>query len=667
MDKAEQLINLAKEQFARLGPADEPLFLAVANGQSADYSSPNERENDPATAENWPPERAINADRIIWLCTDKNARGFVNHKGIQVIGARIDGELDLEFAHIPFPLDFEKSRFFDETNLQNAQLPALYLPGTHTGSINADGLTCKGDVFLRYGFSAKGEVNLAGARLGGDLDCQKGQFSNKGNAALSADGIAIKGSAFLCNGFRAKGQVRLICATIGRDLDCKGAEFVNGRTALQADRIDVKGSVFLGDSFRAEGEVRLPGATIGGSFDCSNGQFINKQERALVADDAAVKGSVFLKDDFRVEGEVRLPGATIGGNFECPNAQFINKEGIALAADRADIMGSVFLNKGFKAEGEVRLVGATIRGNLSCEGASLHNKQPDTLSAEMIRVDGHVFLRDNFQAEGTVTFLGAVIKGFFNWRDFKCSDTLELDLRSAKIGTLCDKRKSWPKKGNLFLHGLVYDQIDDEAPTDAKARIDWLKRQPVFSPQPYEQLAAVLKKSGHEADAKKILIEKERTRAATLTWHARIPHAIWGLLIGYGYRPWRAAGIGLAIVLIAWFLFDLGFHENLMRPTKEMAYVHDTDPNAAGPQARQEYPKFNAFVYSLDVFLPLVDLHQCAYWLPNAHATANLTIYGSFSVTLTGSFLRLCFWLEILSGWLITTLLVASLTKLART
>ena len=59
-------------------------------------------------------------------------------------------------------------------------------------------------------------------------------------------------------------------------------------------------------------------------------------------------------------------------------------------------------------------------------------------------------------------------------------------------------------------------------------------------------------------------------------------------------------------------------------------------------------PTFNAFVYSLDTFVPLVDLHQAKYRLP------------------TGPGLRLYLWIHISSGWVLTTLLVVGLTGLVR-
>lgn len=137
-------------------------------------------------------------------------------------------------------------------------------------------------------------------------------------------------------------------------------------------------------------------------------------------------------------------------------------------------------------------------------------------------------------------------------------------------------------------------------------------------------------------------------------------------MIGYGYRPWRAVGIGFVIVLLGCGLFWAGFDKQIIRPTKETKYVYYNLYGDVNPQTSKNYPKFNAFIYSLDVFLPLVDLHQLNYWLPDANRDFELVKIREFSVRMSGSFLYWYIWFEILSGWVITTLLVASITRLAR-
>jgi len=468
----------------------------------------------------------------------------VTHRGIGVKGARVDGELILQFARIPFAIDFLRSVFGKDIYLQYAEVRGLYLVGTHTRGIWADGLKVEGCVFLR-------------------------------------------------------------------------------------------------DEFKAEGEVRLPGARIGGNLECDGSEFINEEGMALNGDGLKVDGCVFLKNGFKGEGEVNLIGARIGGNLECTKGQFINEGKMALSGDGLKVEGSVYFMNGFKAEGEVRLLGARIGGSLECDGSEFINKEERALSGDGLKVEGHVFFRGGFEVEGKVSLIKATIGGGFQWWGIKSQKEVELDLRSAKIGVLWDEEKSWPGEGKLRLHGLVYDEIDDEAPTDSKRRLKWLGLQGGngFRPQPYEQLAGVLKRQGKDKEAEEILIAKNEDRAKRekLTWPEKCWYYFFGRIIGYGYRPWRA--LWVAAVIVVWWIvvFELADWGGVMKHTQG-----------------KNHPEFNVVAYSVDAFAPLVDLQQVKYWLPNGNEP-----YGE----------AVCWflWIEIAVGWVLTLLLVAGVTRLVRT
>ncbi len=673
MEKKSELIDLAKKHFGELSEAEIKFFTAVENEELADYKSGNEEENKPENANQWGNDRVLHAKKIKWLCTDLKAAKLVIHQGIKIKGACIEGELNLQFAEMGFPLVFFECAFDETIYLQYAQIRVLHLGGTHTGRIEADNLDVKGSVFLSDGFKAKGGVRLGSATIGGNLECDNGEFINHDGRALFADGINVKGNVFLRNGFKAEGEVRFPSANIGGTLDCIKGEFINpGKDALFADGINIKSTVFLRDDFKAQGAVRLLGATIGGDLDCSSdpkketkgGEFINPKGRAINAERINVKGSVFLRDGFKAKGGVRFLGAMIGGDFDCSGnleketkgGEFINPGGQALSADRLNVRGSVFLNNGFKAEGEVRFLGATIGGNFYCIKSEFINPGGVALMADNFKVEGNVYLRDGFKAEGCVSLVDAMIGRSFIWTDVKSPQKATLDLRSAKIGSLWDEQKSWPDKGRLYLHGLVYDNLDDEAPKEAKSRIEWIRLNggKEFSPQPYEQLAEVLKRNGHENDAKEVLIakNKDKVRLTQLTWSELLWYRVFGPMIGYGYSPWRAFWIGIVIVLLGWLIFWAGSRAEVMTPAKEGA-------DASGG--------FCALVYSLDVFVPLVDLRQASYCMPNPNLTGEVSISNKLKLPVKGKYLRYYLWFEVIMGWILTTLFVVGLTGLVRT
>jgi sRNA-binding regulator protein Hfq len=281
LDNKDRLVQMAEKRFGKLTEADKILFTAVADGTLADYTEGGDKDK-VENVDSWGERRIIDANRIEWLCLDKNAKELVTDMGIQVMGAKIVGAVDLGYAEVPIPLTFGRCVFNEEINMNSSRIKFLILTGSRTGPIRADGIKVEVGVFLRDGFKANGEVRFLGAIIGGDFDCTNGEFINEGGKAIIAERMDVKGTVFLKNGFKANGEIRFMGAAIGGDFDCTNGKFINkGGAAIIADRIEVKGTVFLTNGFKANGEVRFPGAVIGGNFVCENGEFINEDGRAI--------------------------------------------------------------------------------------------------------------------------------------------------------------------------------------------------------------------------------------------------------------------------------------------------------------------------------------------------------------------------------------------------
>ncbi|MEM6334788.1 MAG: hypothetical protein AAF823_15750 [Planctomycetota bacterium] len=432
---------------------------------------------------------------------------------------------------------------------------------------------------------------------------------------------------------------------------------------INADRIKVQGSVFLrrsgDDRFHAIGEVRLLGANIGGNLDCIGGRFDNKRSDALSVDGAKIKGNVFMNcsgdQRFHATGEVRLLGAHIGGDLDCGGGRFENKGGHALSADRAEVKSSVFLSRSgderFHATGAVRLPGAHIGGGLYCTGT---------------RFDGLL----NMQA--------ATVRGGWVFRSLWRSSAMPrvdgpgtlLDLSQASFGVVADDDDAPSHFQTIVLSGFKYGGFDGDASTDARFRIErWLRRQPEdlrSRPQPYEQLAGVLRKMGHRREAERVLIEYQRVRrwekAATMRaaryerqvarWFAWLFSWMYDLLLGYGYRWGRPLWISVVILIASAMFFGVAYERGGIVAPNRLAHV--PEERVVDQAGEASYPAFNAVTYALDVFVPLVDLEQTKYWQPVSNA-------GGWGVTAT--------WVmrfDIAVGWVLTTLFVTGLAQVVR-
>jgi hypothetical protein len=342
--------------------------------------------------------------------------------------------------------------------------------------------------------------------------------------------------------------------------------------SLAADRLETRGNLELSRGFTASSGVRLDGADIGGQLDCSGATLHNPNDRALSGDQLKTEGGISFRDEFVAQGEVRLAGSRVHGQLDCSGATLHNPNGEALMADGLTVATDLHCADGFTAEGEVRLPSVQIEGQLGLAGA-------------------------------TIT---------------------EVDLTNAQVGVLSDDPGTWRA---LRLHGFVYDSFLKDDQKRVRERLRSLARdRSRYEPQPYEQLAAVYRRTGRDKWARQVAIAKQKDHRRALGRLGKLWNWLLFLTVGYGYWTWLAGLWLLALLLVGgtW-----AFHRA------------DMDP------AKYPLPPFNRWMYTLDLLLPIVNLGQRDAWLPKGVA-----LWWS--------------WLLIGAGWMLTTAVVAGLTNLFR-
>jgi hypothetical protein len=453
---------------------------------------------------------------------------------------------------------------------------------------------------------AKG-IKIAGAKIDGDLDLELATVSQ----SLSLEYCAIANINFMNADARELSFTRSIIHS------------------LNANSLKVGGNLALNIK-RANGTIDIMGIDVNGDLDCTGATFENKQGDVLSADDIKVKGNLFLTD-IKNKGEVRLLFADIGGILDYTGAIFENAESEAFNADGIKIRGDLFFCD-IKAKGEVRLLGADIGGDLDCTGASFENEKGDALS-----------LVDTIISDGLLLNLKSL--------------TGVLNIKHAQVGQLTDDESSWPENGKLHLDGFEYKAFaGSNTPLTAKKRLQWLRLQPnqPFHPQSYEQLAKVFRRMGHESDVREVLFAKQEDlrKYGVLSRKAKAWNWFLGFTIGHGYKPWKAFLLIALFWVGGFFMFDKANNMGIMQPSKERVYMMSKD-SKGNMKLPLEYPKFAPCVYSVDVFVPFVDLHQENYWLPDTNKP-----YGKW--------FRIYFWAHIVAGWILSTLAAASLTGLIR-
>ena len=213
---------------------EERLIECAARGRpwTPDRIKDRKRDLNPANAGHWDPSRAIRASVIrclaagdIWPGNDK--AWPVGPKGVQNIGARITGKLDLKGAIINRTLRLHSCAFDRSINLISAKTRTISLTRSRIPGLDAQQIRIEGNLRLLNGFKATGQVNLNSATIEGQLVCSGGRFENPNGPALFCNETTVTLSVFLNDGFTAAGEVNLIGARIEGFLICSNGHLKN--------------------------------------------------------------------------------------------------------------------------------------------------------------------------------------------------------------------------------------------------------------------------------------------------------------------------------------------------------------------------------------------------------------------------------------------------------
>ncbi|UNZ20985.1 oxidoreductase [Streptomyces sp. 891-h] len=387
-----------------------------------------------------------------------------------------------------------------------------------------------------------------------------------------------------------------------------GLSRIEGRLVLRRSRV---ASGAVSSLHRRVTALSLINAHVSGAVILNGAEITAPEEWAVSAGGLVAEGGVYCKDGFVAHGEVRLMGAQLPGGLHMQGARLERPggSGVALRVDNA-AASTVDLSGGFSASGTVRLRGARITDSLTLAGAVL-NGPPDG--------HGPVLEAALMQVVDFDLTLARPPSGI-------------VDLRGAQVSYLHDNDHSWPAV--VELDGFVYGSIkEDEAGERREAvgrrdsvarRVAWIRRSPGYSPQPYEQLAVWYRRAGHDDDARRVLLAKQRHRRRALPPAARAWGHLLDVTVGYGYRPWLAGVWLLALILVG----TLSFSTASPHPVKQ-----------------GEGAPFQPLVYTLDLLIPIGGLGQRTAW------------YWS------NDSLQLLSYLLIAFGWVLTTAVIAGVTR----
>ena len=424
--------------------------------------------------------RLLPAAFVIDVMTKPALSDRVPRSGVMIVGARIEGSIDLRHTILDRALIVRRSRIEGAVILDTARTEsAIEFSDSRLAEVLSATSVRSGSSLDLSGTEYKRRVDLRFARFDGHVDF---------DTAILADALDAQS------------------LQVGNDL------LMRQRASFQ--RVALSGA-------RIDGNVDLDSATLAGE---------------LTADALQVGGHLLMRPDGRdnaVFRKVVLRGARIAGNVEIVGAVL----GGEVDADGIRVGGRLVLQS-LAGCARLSLAFARIGGDVDVRSASLSE-----LALPAASIAGQLSLGGSGPP--------------MNWCAANGGQGT-LSLRHARVTSLRDSPDSWPAKGNLYLEGISLGHLDGPHGRDPKWWDEWVRRDPVFTPAPYDQLAAALSAAGNRSAADEIrYLGRVRQREVETDRSRWVLDGVlqYGAGFGIGGYALRAVywAVALLLIVVLWF------------------------------------------------------------------------------------------------------------------
>ncbi|MEU9096140.1 oxidoreductase [Streptomyces sp. NPDC048361] len=465
-------------------------------------------------------------------------------------------------------------------------------------------------------------------------------------AALKLTGVQITGTLNLSGG-RITPYVELNNCRFENELLLPEAHFTTVRMVscalprVEAARLTTEGDLHLARC-RIAGGIRLTDAHIGTDLLLSQAVVHADRNGRSIAADGLLVAQDLQADLIESYGEVSLRAAKVGVTLSLRGSRLINPDGgRALNAPQLTVERTLYLTSAavYPSGNEAGTTPPYGTPYGSSYGTNYTNTPVRGTLIQPFECRGGLRLDDGRFGDAVDLAQSRIVLSDAQELSLRRIQTPELRftgqraergkvvLSGARVVNLVDMADSWPGPGHLTMNGFAYENLIPIGTFTLAQRLEWVTAAtPEYGPEPYERLAGVLRGSGEDADAREVLLAKQRRRRETLPLAGKAWGVLQDLTVAYGYRPGRAA-LWMAVL---WAAGTLAFSHYDPRPIKA-----------------DEHPDWNAALYALDLLIPVVNLGQDGYW----------RLSGAWQWAAT---------LLILLGWILATTVAAGASRLLR-
>jgi hypothetical protein len=588
------------------------------------------------------------------------------------------GEVSFNMATIGSSVRCEKAKFSNvpcakEKYSSKEPRPALNFNNAHVGV----------SVFLNYS-NVDGVVDFAQATINGRLVCTGARIlGNEDDLCPKTSPNDSESDKFKANAKKRRRVFNCDSITVG------GSVLLNTESLNGSIESNYYGS---NPHFTAHGVVYFHNAKIGGDLDCSGGRFFSPEGASLVCSTAEISGSLYLVREFLSIGEVFLRNLDVGDNIYVRGGSFHDGLSKSSTEREGEIRDAIDLH-GARVGKALYLTGIErFRGSLDLQDAhavnfaddsSLWNKNWNQVRSGMAVCEPTDWLPDDSEIKRRIeentlhltrkpgkrakTILrNARVRGEFT---YVLLDRFTFD---AFINdTRISDHDGWPveQSGVTTLLGWRerYALLERQNPT-------WLNRD--FRPQPFTQCAKAIAKAGRTEDARQLLYFREKLwlNVSSIGAFQRIIRRVTlGGMTGYGYRK-RFALLWVGFFwLIGALIFRDAWDQGMIETASDQ--VITSVAFQANHKVPAEIEPFKSGLYALDVLLPVVDFGAKHEYIPRDGAGVggtvraailkpSLSALGEVAMVLKTWLPKAWYWLDILTGWVLTTIIAAALAGL---
>ncbi len=490
--------------------------------------------------------------------------------------------------------------------------------------------TFQDEVDLRY-CEFKQTVNFSGCRfrkdfLSGDATESKTIYRKDliCNGAIFEETVGFNGPRFENSAFfnqarflNEEQQVDFAWAVVEVSLECQDAVF-RGSTSFYSLKCDGSG-FFERTKFEGEDGPDFSSASFEKNLECNDAVFKGSASfNSLKCGDTGF----FERTKFEGEDGPNFDYASFEGDLRCSNAMF--KGFASFYALKCGFEG-IFNDSEFESQETTDFTFARIGSSLKFFGTAFAGPV-DLTAAHVTRY---------------LDLTGA---------DFR----QEVTLYNASIGII-ELGGSYPFADGRFvdLRGCAFERFQS-GEKDVAIRFARHQDPEQFSRDPYQHLEKYYEAIGDEAEAKRIHYlgrrdrrENAKDKDGRTKWPWPTRWGDWWLkyLTGYGVRTW------LLLLWIGFFLIAgtaVFWSEGALKARQPPASQASGGTSTPPTRPSEEHKLFNRAAYSLDLFLPVVNLRFDERWEPEGLIRGIYALFHS------------------LIGWLLIPLLVASLAGIVR-